>query len=139
MKKIASMDQFNVILLAVIFDPAKKKILIGRRENDPYVPELTWCFPGGRLELGKDPDQVLKKKVKEKTGLNVKNLGAIFTKTYPEKEDLVAIYFLCEAVGGKAKASDDFKELKWVNPEEIEKHFTTSFHPRLKEYILNLK
>ena len=33
----------------------------------------------------------------------------------------------------------DLKELKWVSPEDLEKHFTTSFSPVLKEYIMNLK
>jgi len=133
------MDKFNTILLGVIFDPAKRKILIGRRENDPYIKELTWVFPGGSLNYEEDLDAALKKKIKEKTGLDVKNLGAIFAKTYPEKKEFLSIYFLCEAVGGEAKAADDLVELKWVKPEEVENYFTTSFHPHMKEYILNLK
>jgi len=133
------MDKFNVILLGVIFDPAKRKILIGRRENDPYIKELTWVFPGGSLNYEEDLDAALKKKIKEKTGLDVKNLGAIFSKIYPEKKEFLSIYFLCEVIGGKEKAANDLLELKWVAPEEIEKHFTTSFHSHLKEYILNLK
>ena len=133
------MDSFNTILLGVIFDPAKRKILLGRRENDPYIKELTWVFPGGSLNYEEDLDAALKKKIKEKTGLDVKNLGAIFAKTYPEKKEFLSIYFLCEAVGGKEKAADDLVELKWVKPEELENYFTTSFHPHMKEYVLNLK
>jgi ADP-ribose pyrophosphatase YjhB (NUDIX family) len=133
------MDSFNTILLGVIFDPNKKRILIGRRENDPYIKELTWVFPGGSLNYKEDLDAALKKKIKEKTGLDVKNLGAIFAKTYPEKKEFLSIYFLCEAVGGEEKAADDLVELKWVKPEELENYFTTSFHPHMKEYVLNLK
>ena len=133
------MDSFNTILLGVIFDPAKRKILLGRRENDPYIKELTWVFPGGSLNYEEDLDAALKKKIKEKTGLDVKNLGAIFAKTYPEKKEFLSIYFLCEAVSGEEKAADDLVELKWVKPEEVENYFTTSFHPHMKEYILNLK
>jgi 8-oxo-dGTP diphosphatase len=132
-------NKFNVILLGVIFDPAKKRILIGRRENDPYIKELTWVFPGGSLNYKEDLDAALKKKIKEKTGLDVKNLGAIFAKTYPEKKEFLSIYFLCEAVGGEEKAANDLVELKWVKPEELENYFTTSFHPHMKEYVLNLK
>lgn len=129
---------FRVILLGIIYNPKTKKILIGRRENDPYIKKLTWCFPGGTADKA-ELEGVLKKKIKEKTGLVVENLGSIFAKTYPEKREFLSIYFLCETIGGKEKAGDDFKELKWVKPEELEKHFTTSFHPHLKEYILNLK
>ena len=56
-----------------------------------------------------------------------------------EKPTLLAIYYLCETIGGKELAGDDFTELKWIPPEEVEKYFTTSFHPELKEYINNLK
>ena len=138
MKK-TELDNFGVVLLGIIFDPEKRKILIGKRENDINIPKLSWCFPGGRLSHGEELDKVLKKKIKEKTGYEIKNLGTIFSKTYPEKEDILSVYFLCEVFKGKEKIGGDLKELKWVNPEELEKHFTTSFHPRLKEYIMNLK
>ncbi len=132
-------DTFEVILLGIIFDPKTRKILIGRRENDPEIPRLTWGFPEGRLNTSEEMDKILKSRIKNKTGLTVKNLGAVFSKTYPEKKDLVGIYFLCEAVSGKAIPGNDFKELKWVKPQELQNHFTTSFHPRLKEYILSLR
>lgn len=131
---------FDVILIGVIFDPAKRQILIGRKEKgDPDLPDLTWHFPGGRLHHGEDIDKKLKQRIKDKTGYDVKNLGAIFSKVYPEQKDLMAVYFLCEVFGGEEKKGDDIIELKWVDPEKIEEHFTTSFHPRLKEYIINLK
>ncbi len=132
-------SSFYVNVLGIIFNPKTKKILIGRRENDPYIKELTWCFPGGRIECGEELEDALQREIKEKTGLKIENLGAIFAKTYPEKREFLSIYYLCEAVGGKEKVGGSFKELKWVSPENVEKNFTTSFHPKLKEYILNLK
>lgn len=134
------MDRFNIILLAIIFDPAKRKILIAKRgDEDEDIKNLIWQFPEGRLRYGDDVDEILEGKIKKKTGLNIKNLGAISSKVYPEKKDLLSIYFLCEVIGGELKAADDFVELKWVKPEEVENYFTTSFHPHMKEYILNLK
>ena len=133
------MPKFEVITLAVIFDTAKKKILIGKRKPDPRIPELTWAFPGGRASHEEDLDQSLKKAILEKTGYKTANLGAIFAKTYPEKKDLVSVYFFCEYIEGDEKVGGDLTELKWVDPEELEDHFTTSFHPKLKEFILNLK
>jgi len=132
-------NQFEVILLGIVFDPKKKRILIGKRKKDPYIRNLTWAFPGGRPSKEEDIEDTLKKKIKLKTGLKIENLGNVFSKKYPEDKTLIAMYYLCEATGGKEKAGDDITELKWVKPEELEKHFTTSFHPNLKEYILNLK
>lgn len=131
-------NNFKVIVLGIVFNPEKRKILIGRRENDAYIKKLTWCFPGGDVNSGEEPEEVLKKEIKIKTGLEVENLGAVFSKIYPEKKDFLAIYYLCEVIGGKEKAREKFKEIKWVKPDELEKYFTTSFHPKLKEYIMNI-
>ncbi len=133
------MNDFKVIVLGIIYDPKRKKILLGRRENDPYISKLSWVFPGGRLNYKEDIEAALKTRIKEKTGLKVESLGSIFSKSYPEKKDFISIYFLCEVLKGKEKPLGGFSELKWVSPEHVQKHFTTSFHPHLKEYILNLK
>jgi ADP-ribose pyrophosphatase YjhB (NUDIX family) len=130
--------KFEVVVLAIIFDPAKKKILIGKRENDPNIPQLGWCFPGGRIRHGDEVDKVLKQHIKNKTGYTIKNLGTIFSKVYSEKEDLLAVYFLTEVFEGKEKPGEDIVELKWVSPDKVEKHFKTSFNSRLKEYLMNL-
>ncbi len=137
--KEADKGVFLVNVLGIIFDSKTRKILIGRREKDPFMPKLTWCFPGGRPNYGEDLEHYLKLEIKEKTGVEVESLGVIFAKTYPEKREFISIYYLCELTGGKEKAQGSFKEIKWVKPTDLEKHFTTSFHPKLKEYILNLK
>jgi len=116
-----------------------KKKLIGKRIKDKHIKELTWAFPGGKPEYGEDLDEAVEREVKEETNLEVASLGPIFAKTYPEKNEFLSIYYLCEVKGGKAVAGEDFVELKWVDPEDLEKYFKTSFHPKLKEYILGLK
>jgi len=129
---------FLVNILGIIFNPKTKKILIGKRKDDPYIKKLTWCFPGGRPNYNEELENALKREVKKKTGLKIESLGAIFAKTYPEKKEFLSIYYLCEIINGKEKAGGEFKEIKWVNPKEIEKYFTTSFHPKLKKYIMDL-
>jgi ADP-ribose pyrophosphatase YjhB (NUDIX family) len=126
------------IVLGIIFDTKTKKILIGKRKDDE-IEDLIWCFPGGRPKIGDELEEGLKREIKQVTGLDAESLGVIFAKTYPEKRDLLAIYFLCEITGGEEKFGGDFHELKWVEPNEIEKYFTTSYHPKLKEYIEGLK
>lgn len=131
-------NKFNVVVLGIIFDPREKKILIGRRENDPHIKELTWCFPGGKLSVGEDIDKTLKEKIKLKTGYDIKNLGAFFSETHEEKKDLLSVYFLTQAFEGEEKPGDDIIELKWVSPKELENYFTTSFHRKLKKFVEEL-
>jgi len=138
-KENTEKNTFSVIVLAVIFDPEKRKILIGKRENDPYVKELSWVFPGGKLINNETEEQTIKRKIKQETGLEVENLGTVFSRVFPEKKDFFLIYNLCELTKGKETPKGDLKELKWVSPNELQKYFTTSFDPKLKEYINNLK
>ena len=132
-------DKFQTILLGIIYNPKDKKILIGKRKEDPEIKELKWCFPGGKLSHKEDIEKTLKNKIKNKTGYEIINLGSILARIPEEKKDQVLIYYLCEVINGEEKKGNDLEELKWVSPEEIENYITTSFHPHLKEYILNLK
>jgi ADP-ribose pyrophosphatase YjhB (NUDIX family) len=131
-------NKFEVIILGIIFDPKTKKVLIGKREKDKLIPELKWCFPGGRASNKEDVDKTLKSKIKKKTGYKIKNLGTIFSRTYPEKPNLLAVYFLTQVFEGKEKPGDDIKELKWVSPKELEKYFPTSLNKKLKEFLVDL-
>ncbi len=133
------MDSFNVILLGIIYDPKNKKILIGRREDDPYVSELAWTPPGGRIIPEKDLEDSLKIKIKEQTGFDVENLGNIFAMVPKEKKEFILLLYLCEIISGKEKVGGNLKEIKWVDPEELDNYFNIAYHPHLKEYILNLK
>ncbi|MEK6898387.1 MAG: NUDIX hydrolase [Nanoarchaeota archaeon] len=129
------------ILLGIIFDTSTKKILIAKRKNPSRITGLTWCFPGGRIEFKnarEDLDKLIKNRLKEKTGLDVESLGSVFAEAYSAEEGLLSIYYLCEITGGKEKICDEFEEFRWVSPKEIEKHFSTSLHPNLKEYLINL-
>lgn len=129
---------FLLNVLGIVYDKKAKKILIGKRENDPYLKELSWAFPGGRPRYEKDIEFYLKHEIKIKTGLNINVNKIIFAKTYPEKREFLSIYYLCEVIGGKEKAGEKFSEIKWVKPIEVQNYFTTSLHPTLLEYLKSL-
>jgi len=115
-----------------VHNPKTGKILIGRREKDPYVKQLSWCFPGGRPAYKKDLEHYLELEVKKKTNLAIKAKEVVFAKTYPEHRQILSIYYLAEAKeAGNAKAGEQFVEIKWVKPTEVKKYFTTSLHPKL--------
>jgi len=131
---------FLINVLGIVYDPKTRKILIGKRENDPHIKELSWVFPGGRPGYEKDLEHYVEEKVKEKTGLDVKVKKIVFARTYPEKREFLSIYYYCECevMGGEERAGEDFAELKWVKPSEVVNYFTTSLHSKLLEYLKTL-
>lgn len=130
---------FLVNVLGVIYNSQTRMILIGRRENDPNIKELSWSFPGGSPDYENDLEDNLKSNVKNKTGADVKVNKIIFAKTYPENRQFLSIYYLCEYAGGVEKAAGKFVEIKWIKPSEVKEYFTTSLHPALFEYLKSLE
>ena len=125
---------FLINCLAVIYKDGK--ILIGKREDDKYIKNLSWCFPGGRPSYEDELEDYLKLEVKKKTNLDIVVKEIIFAKTYPEDRQFLSIYYLTEVVGGEEWAGEKFVELKWVEPKDIKKYFTTSIHPELYKKIM---
>lgn len=130
---------FLVNVLGIVYNSETKMILIGRRENDPNIPGLTWSFPGGRAAYENELEYYLVKEIKTKTGIDVDVDKVIFAKSYPEKREFLSIYFLCHPTGGTEQADDKFVEIKWVKPAEVKDYFTTSLHPTLLEYLQTLE
>lgn len=129
---------FLLNVLGIVYNPETRKVLIGKRENDPYLKNLSWSFPGGRPAYDEDLEYYLKHEIKIKTGLDVKVEKIIFAKTYPEDRQFLSIYYLCKSIGGQEKAGEKFTEIKWVTPAEVENYFTTSLHPKLLEFLKTL-
>ncbi len=132
-------NAFTAIALGIIYDPKTRKILIGRREKDPYIKELSWCFPGGQLELGESPEECVKREIVEKTGLDADAKKIVFARTSPAKKEFVLLYYYCEATGGREKAADSLAELKWIRPTEVKKYFTPPVHPKVMEFLKSLE
>ena len=123
---------FLVNLLAIVY--RKGKILIGLRRKDPYIPKLSWCFPGGRPRYGEKFEDALKREVKTKIGLDIKVKKILFARTYPEKKEFLSIYYLATAKNKKARPGVKFIKVKWIKPMEVKKYFTTSIDP----FVLNV-
>lgn len=125
-------DLFKTVVVGIIFDPAKKEILIGK-SNDGY-----WSFLETDLTYEIELDKALKKSAKEKTGYVIKNLGAVFAENCAKPKDKLALYFLCEVAEGKEKLGKGIKELKWIKPSKVSEYLDSRLPTRLKEYITNL-
>jgi ADP-ribose pyrophosphatase YjhB (NUDIX family) len=130
---------FLVNVLGIVYNPETRKVLIGRRENDPHLKELGWCFPGGRPAHEDDLEAYLKHEVRIKTGLDVEVKGIVFAKSYPENRKLLSIYYYCEAREGGEKAEEKLVEVRWVKPAEVRDYFTTSLHPKLLDFLRTLE
>ena len=110
---------FSVICLGIIYDPKNKKILIGHRANDPDIPALSWCFPGGRPEYNEELETTVKREIKEETGLDVeivKFLDKFIYLADGGTRKSICYNFLCKMKdpNQKIKLSNEHDSYRWI-------------------------
>ena len=109
------MDDFRVAVKAFIVQD-KKFLLLRRRSNDVHKPD-TWDIPGGRLEIGEDPFEGLKREVLEETKLEVDVLLPVDIHHFirDDGQKITMIVFLCKPQGGDVQISEEHQEYKWAD------------------------
>jgi len=113
----------------------ESKILLGLRKG--AHGEGTWSPPGGHLEWGETFEECAKRKVKEKTTLDIKILGQIYTTSdhfFQEQLHYVTVFIKAEWWGGNPKITDPDKceEWYWWNPKKLPAELFLPFQQLVK-------
>jgi len=125
---------FVVTTLALIFDGSR--ILIGKRAvHDPYIPQLTWTFPGGRPKYNMNLETSLKEEVKRNTSLEINVKSLYYARLFPNRPEILLLYYLAEPVGGSALPSEKYDQIKWVKPTEVVNYFTTPVDDNVLKFL----
>lgn len=134
------MDNFRVAVKSFIVK-GNKMLLLKRRSNDVHKPGA-WDIPGGRLDIGEDPFLGVKRETMEETGLNIETVLPLdihhFTRDDGQK--ITMIVFLCKALSGDVKLSEEHTEHKWIDVNSGKENFPNWLHPvvdNMLKYDLN--
>jgi 8-oxo-dGTP diphosphatase len=96
-----------------------------KRRADEVHYAGKWDIPGGRLEIGEDPIDGLKRETMEETGLEIEILLPIKTDhfTRDDGQMITMIIFLCRPLTEKIiMPEDQHTEYKWVDVTKKEEH-----------------
>jgi 8-oxo-dGTP diphosphatase len=96
------------------------KALIAKRPPGRPLAGL-WEFPGGKVDLGEDPETALIRELLEELGIEIAKADLLpltfASHAYPEFHLLMPLY-LCKRWKGSIAAQED-QELLWVRPDEL--------------------
>jgi len=112
-------NEYRVVTNAIITH--KGKILLGKKEEKEGHPiSGEWHFPGGHIDEGEEPEEAIKREVKEETGLDVEvhQLVDVTSQSWNDDEVLQSTYH-CESENTDAEASYDLSQVEWVRPENL--------------------
>lgn len=116
-------QEIAVTVDSVVFCNANNqfKVLLIQRKNDPFKDQ--WALPGGFVDEGEDLETAAKRELLEETGVEVSSMQQIQAFGDPGRDPrghIISIAFLsriyCEE---DIKPSDDAKEVKWFEVEEL--------------------
>lgn len=117
-------EKFRTVVTALV--SYNGRVLIGKKEEDEEHPiGGKWHILGGHLEHGEELEEAVRREVKEETGLDVEVHQLVDAMAFSWKEDdpenCLRFVYHVESESGDAEAMDDLEEVKWVQPEKLDK------------------
>ncbi len=109
---------------AVVFRAGK--VLLIRRGHEPLRGR--WVVPGGKVRWGERLRDAVVRETREETGLRVvprevlKITDQIHRSGRAIRYHFVLIDYLCDWLGGEARAASDAEALAWVGEDELTRH-----------------
>lgn len=116
---------------AVVRDGSGRLLLIHKADND------LWALPGGGHDIGERISDTVVREVFEETGIQVEvdNIVGLYTDpehvmAYDDGEvrQQFSICFRAHPVGGSLRTSSESKEVRWVDPADLD---SLDIHPSM--------
>ncbi|MGW3042466.1 NUDIX hydrolase [Kitasatospora sp. NPDC001159] len=117
---------------AVVTDTDGRLLLIHKTDNN------LWALPGGGHDIGESVADTVVREVREETGIDVEVAAVVGLYTDPghvmayddgEVRQQFSICFRARPVGGVLRTSSESKEVRWVNPADLN---DLDIHPSMR-------
>jgi 8-oxo-dGTP diphosphatase len=109
-----SHPRFAVTVGAVITDARGRVLLLKHR----FRPGTGWGMPGGFMEAGEQPEEALRRELREEVSLEVENLQ-LFTVRAFKRPMQVEIIFTARAIGDPDQLSFEIQKAAWFSVDEL--------------------
>ncbi len=111
-----SHPRFAVTAGAVITDANGRVLLLKHR----FRPGTGWGMPGGFIEAGEQPEEAVRRELREEVGLELENLKLFTTRTFQTPKQ-VEIVFTARAIGRPDELSFEIQKAAWFSPHDLPK------------------
>jgi len=105
------------VVAALLFHEGR--LLICQRSPDGQFPNQ-WEFPGGKIELGEDPKEALRRELREELGITAE-IGAEVWRTehqYPGHPPLRLLFYFVQSYSGEVE-NRVFQQVLWAAPQDL--------------------
>ena len=109
-----SHPRFAVTAGAVITDNRGRVLLLKHR----FRPGTGWGMPGGFMQEGEQPEETLRRELREEVGLEVEELELLITRAFKVPRQ-VEIVFTARAIGDINELNFEIQKAAWLFPNEL--------------------
>ena len=106
--------RFAVTAGAVITDDQGRVLLLKHR----FRPGSGWGMPGGYIETGEQPEDALRRELREEICLEVEKVQLFSTRAF-RKPRQIEIVFKCEAVGKPRELNFEIEKAEWFDLNKL--------------------
>ena len=110
----SSQPHFAVSAGAIITNQDGRVLLLKHR----FRPSPGWGIPGGFLEKGEQPEQAVRRELREETELELQEVKLFATRAFNEPKQ-IEILFTARAVDDTERLSFEIQKAAWFSPDEL--------------------
>ncbi|NGX55802.1 MAG: RNA pyrophosphohydrolase [Candidatus Anoxychlamydiales bacterium] len=128
------MDIKDQSVISVCFSDDRKQVLLIKRRDVPV-----WVLPGGAIEENESFEEACERETFEETGYQVKILKKVAEYTPINKLSKYTHFYECQIISGKAKITDESKDIKFFNIDNLPKRLPPPYPYWIEDAFLNKK
>lgn len=106
--------RFTVTAGAMIFDDEGRILLL----EHVFRPDSGWGIPGGFLSKREQPEEALRRELREEIGVEIKDVTLFFVRTLKRPRQL-EIYFRARVIGAPKPCSFEIKRAEWFAIDQL--------------------
>jgi 8-oxo-dGTP diphosphatase len=109
-----------LIVVAAVIEREDRRLLIGQRRRNDTSP-LKWEFPGGKVEVGEEPEAALARELREELGatlVRAVEIGRV-NHEYADRPQTLEIRFFAAKIRECDLVPKPFEQIAWVLPKEL--------------------
>lgn len=112
-------SRFTVTAGAFIFDDDDRILLL----DHFFRPDSGWGIPGGFLNKGEQPEEAMRRELREEIGVEVEEVQYLFARTL-RRPGQIEIYFRARVIGRPEPCSFEIKRAEWFSLDELPRDFS---------------
>ncbi len=106
--------RFTVTTGAMLFDDAGRILLL----EHVFRPDSGWGIPGGFLANREQPEDGLRRELREEIDIEIEDVEFLLARTLPRPKQ-VEIYFRARVIGDPKPSSFEIKRAEWFAIDEL--------------------